>query len=180
MGGPQSLFGPTTVLFFLPPVLHNEETVERWNKLVEQFAGKPVNFVWIANEKGETIEPFLKTHSVKGWMVLDPQEESFKTYGIEGSSGVLIDAQGVIAGFSPMDPQAEQVQAVLDGRAIAITGDATNAQMNAIFEGRAVRLDAEPHRMPPLPEKPNLSPSEEVHISPSHESGTVSSTGPDY
>jgi uncharacterized protein (TIGR03435 family) len=179
-GGPQSLSGQVTVLFFLRPVSHNEHAVAQWNKMVEQFAGKPVNFVWIANEKEETLEPFLKTHPVSGWMILDPQDESFKAYGIEGGGGVLIDPRGVIAGFTFMAPDARQIQAVLDGHAVAIQGDPTEEQMEAFFEGNLVRIDAEPHRSPP-PQKPDLPPpSEEVHISPSQTHGTIGSSGPDH
>ena len=86
-GGPQSLFGQITAVLFLPPVSHNEETVSRWNALVEQFADNPVNFVWIANEKEESLAPFLKAHPVRGWMVLDPQEESYKAYGVRALPG---------------------------------------------------------------------------------------------
>lgn len=180
LGGPQSLFGQTTVLSFLPPVSHNEQAVERWNKLVDQFADKRVNFVWIASEEESTVEPFLNTHPIKGWLVLDPKEESYKAYGIEGGAGVLIDPHGVISGFTFMAPEEEQIQAVLDGRAIAIQGDPAEAQMDALFSGKAVRLEAEPHRMPPLPEKPNVPPSEEVRISPSQTHGTIASSGPDH
>jgi uncharacterized protein (TIGR03435 family) len=178
--GPQNLLGHTTVLLFLRPVSHNEQTVTLWNKLVQQFADKPINFVWIANEKEETLEPFLKTHLVSGWMILDPQDASFKAYGIEGGGGVLIDPRGVIAGFTFMAPDARQIQAVLDGRAVVIQGDPTEEQMEALFEGSLVRIDAQPHRSPP-PQKPDLPPpSEEVHISPSQTRGTTGSSGPDH
>jgi uncharacterized protein (TIGR03435 family) len=168
------------VLLFLRPVSANEEAVSSWNKLVEQFADKPVSFVWIANEREESLGPFLKTHPVRGWMVLDPQDESYKAYGIEGGAGVLIEPGGTIPGFTSMTPDVDQIQAVLDGRAIAIKGDPTEAQLDAIFDGEAIRLEAEPFRSPPLPQKPDLPPSDEVHISPSHSDGTISSSGPDH
>ncbi len=181
LAGPQNLSGETTVVLFLTPVSHNDETLASWNKLVEQFAGKPVNFVWIANEAEESLTPFLKNHPVLGWMLLDPQEESYKAYGIEGGSGVLIDSRGVIAGFTSGAPDHSQIQAVLDGRAIAIRGDATDAQLDAIFEGRAVRLEAEPFRMPAVSlEEPDLPRSNEVQISSSNVEGTISSTTPDH
>jgi hypothetical protein len=166
-GGPQSLLGQTTVLLFLGPVSHNEQVFSIWNKLAEQFVDKPVNFVWIANETEESLGPFLKSHPVRGWLALDPQEESYKAYGVEGAAGVLIDQHGMIADFTFMTPQENQIQAVLDGRAIAIKGEPSEAQMSAILDGKAVRLDAEPFRSPPPPQKPDLPPSEEVHISPS-------------
>ena len=178
--GPMGLSSQVTVLFFLPPVSHNEEAVVRWNKLVEQFTDKQVNFVWIATEKEETLAPFLKRQPVRGWLVLDRAEDSYKAYGIEGGAGVLIDPRGMIAGFAFMEPDARQIQAVLDGRAIAIKGDATDAQMSSLMEGKTVRLNAEPHHSPPPPEKPDLPPSDEVHIALSKTEGTVGSVGPDH
>lgn len=125
LAGPQNLSGQVTVLLFLRPVSHNEQTVSNWNKLVEQFADKPVNFLWIANEPEESLAPFLKSHAVRGWMVLDSQEESYKAYGIEGGAGVLIDTQGIIARYTSWTPDPKQIQAVLDGRAIAVKGKPT-------------------------------------------------------
>jgi hypothetical protein len=170
----------TTVLLFLRPVSHNEQAVSMWNKLIEEFAGKPVNFVWIANEGEDSLAPFLAAHAVRGWMVIDPQEESYKAYGVEGAEGVLIDSGGMIAGFTFMTPQKNQIRAVLDGRAIAITGDPTEAQLDAIFEGKAICLDAEPHRSPPPLQKPDLPPSDEAHISLSETQHTIGLSGPDH
>jgi uncharacterized protein (TIGR03435 family) len=168
------------VLEFLRPVSPNEQALASWNQLVEQFTGKPVNFVWIANEKQESLLPFLKEHPVRGWMVLDPQEKSYKAYGMDGGDGVLIDTHGTIAGFTSFI-QAEQIQAVLDGRAIAVEGDPTEAQLDAFFDGTAVRLEARPSRTPLPPQKPDLPPtSDKLHISPSKKEGTIGSTGPDH
>lgn len=180
---PQSLLGQNTVLLFLRPVSHNQETVERWNGLVEHFSGKAVNFVWIANEKEDTLFPFLKSHPVRGWLVLDPEEESYGAYGVEGSAGVFVDPHGIVTGFTLWAPEQDQVQAVLDGRGIVVEGEPTEDQLDALFEGKAVRLDAKPYRHPPPPpppQKPDLPPSDEVHISLSKENGTISSVGPDH
>jgi len=68
----------------------------------------------------------------------------------------------------------------MDGRAVAIKGDPTEAQRAAFFAGEAVRLEAEPFRSPPPPQKPNLPPSDEVHISLSQTRGTIGSVGPDH
>ncbi len=181
-GGPQSLSGQVTVLLFLRPVSPNEHAVTEWNKLIGQFAGKPVNFVWIANEKEETLQPFLKSHAVNGWMILDPQDDSFNAYGIEGGGAVLIDPRGVIAGFTFLHPEERQIQAVLDDSALLIQGEPSEEQKDALFAG-AVSLDAAPYRPPPPsppPQKPDLPPSEEVYISASQTNGTVAASGPDY
>ncbi len=179
-GGPQSLLGQITVLLFLRPVSSHEHALLRWNELVQEFAGKPVNFIWIANEQDTSLAPFLKSHHVAGWMVLDSREESYRAYGVEGAAGVLIDSFGTIAGFTFLTPEQEQIQAVLDGRAIAIQGDPTESQLDDFFEAKAVRIEAEPSRSPPPPQKPDLPPSDELHISPSTTEGTISSGGPDH
>ena len=151
LGGPQSLLGHTTVLLFLRPVSGNEQALSRWNKLVQQFAGKPVNFIWIANEQHTSLAPFLKTHHVAGWMVLDSREESYRAYGVEGAAGVLIDSLGTIAGFTFITPEEEQIQAVLDGRAIAIQGNPTESNWMTFskrkrFELKLSRLGLRPRR----------------------------------
>ena len=76
-----------------------------------------------------------------------------------------------------MDPDHDQIQAVLDGRALAIDGDATDAQLDELLTGRAVRLDAVAHRPPDAATKPDIPPSYEVHISPSTTRDTTSSAG---
>ena len=163
-GGPQSLTGQPTVLQFLRPVSANQNAIERWNQVAEQFSGK-VNFVWIANEPEDTLLPWLKTHPVRGWLVLDPKEESFKAYGVDGGASVIIDSHGTIAGFGFTVPEEQQVQAVLNGSTGLVAG-----------------LQAEPQRMPEpeIPKKPDVPPSEEAYISPSHSDGTVDNHAPDF
>jgi uncharacterized protein (TIGR03435 family) len=92
----------------------------------------------------------------------------------------LIDTSGKIAGFTFMAPEERQIQAVLDGHAIAINGYASDAQMDSILAGTAVRVEAEPFRSPPPPQKPDLPPSDEVHISLSKTKGTIGSIAPDH
>jgi hypothetical protein len=147
------------VLLFLRPVSHNKEAISAWNGLVGRFDGKPVNFVWIANEKEESLLPFLKEHPVRGWMLLDLQDVSYRAYGVEGADGVLIDPNGVVAGFPPWIPNQNQIQAVMDNRAVAIQGEPSEEQLDAFFDEKAVRLEARPSRIPPPPQKPDLLPS---------------------
>jgi uncharacterized protein (TIGR03435 family) len=117
---------------------------------------------------------------MNGWLLLDPTGETTRAYGAELSGTVIIDSSGRIAGFTFMDPDHAQIQAVLDGRALAIDGDATDAQLDEILAGRAVRLDAVAQRPPDAATKPNIPPSYEVHISPTTTRGTVSSAGPGF
>lgn len=101
-------------------------------------------------------------------------------------SGELIPANlvpmkaGKIAGFARIIPEDRPIDAVLEGPAIAIAGDADDAQMDDILAGRAVRLDAQPYRLPRAEPKPDIPPSYEVHISPTETRGTSSVGGSDY
>jgi uncharacterized protein (TIGR03435 family) len=65
---------------------------------------------------------------------------------------------------------------------VAISGDADDAQLDAVIAGGRVRLEAEPESTPkPKPQmKPDIPPSYDVHISPSRTRGTNSSSGPDF
>lgn len=177
---PASLFGHVTVLAFLPNVTANEELVSSWNRLVGKFANQPVQFVWITSGKVESLGPWVEKHPVSGWLLLDSDGATAREYGIDVTDGVLVDTNGKIAGFTFMLPEERQIQAVQEGRAVAMTGDADDKQLEAIMAGRIVRLNAEPHRFPAPQPKPNFPPSYDVHISPSSTRGTDSSSGPDF
>jgi uncharacterized protein (TIGR03435 family) len=185
-GGPENLLGRVTVIFLFPNVSSNPSLVSRWNQLLAQFADKPVNFVWITSESGPELAQWLQVHPVHGWLLLDSNGDTARAYGMErpgtlGADAVIVDRNGRIAGFTFVEPDEEQIKAVLEGRAIAIDGDATDAQLNEIIAGRAVRLDAGPYALSaPGEPKPEIAPSYEVHISPTATSGTSSSAGPDY
>jgi uncharacterized protein (TIGR03435 family) len=167
------------VIEFLPYVTANPQAVSGWNELVARFADKPVNFVWIASEEETALVPWLREHPVSGWLLLDPKRDTARAYGVELGDNAIVDTNGRIAGFTPM-PDERQINAVLEGKAVAMTGDADDAQMDAIMAGRTVRLEAEPHRMPVFATKPDVPPSYEVHISPSNAKGTIASSGPDF
>jgi peroxiredoxin len=139
---PPPFLGRTTVIGFFPNVSSNASSVSRWNKLIAQFAGKSVNFVCITSESEPALASWLLEHPMNGWLLLDPTGETTRAYGAELSGTVIIDSSGRIAGFTFMDPDHAQIQAVLDGRALAIDGDATDAQLDEILAGRAVRLDS--------------------------------------
>jgi len=177
---PPPFLGRTTVIGFFPNVSSNASSVSRRNKLIAQFANKSVNFIWITSESELTLVPWLVEHPLNGWLLLDPTGETTRVYGAELTGAVIIDSNGRIAGFTFMDPDREQIQAVLDGRALAIDGDATDAQLDEILAGRAVRLDAAPYHAPDAGTKPDIPPSYEVHISPTTTRGTTSSAGPGF
>ena len=178
--GPGSLLGQVTVLVFFPNISANEKLVSHWNQLVSKFSDQPVHFISITSEESPALDSWIEKHPVKGCLLFDPKEETAKAYGAEMSDGVMIGADGRIAGFNFMIPEEQQIRAVQEGHALAIRGDANDAQMNEILAGRAVRLDAAPRRIPMPTGKPDIAPSYEVHISSSSTNGTDSSGGPDW
>lgn len=116
---------------------------------------------------------------MSGCLLLDPLGATAHAYGVE-FGGAIIEPNGRVAGFTFMLPEEKQIKAVQEGRAIAMKGDAEDSQMDAILSGRAVRLDAEPHRTPVPEGKPDIPPSFEVRISPSKTDGTGDNQGPDW
>jgi len=181
---PPNLFGRVTVLAFLPNVSANASLLSDWNRLVAKFADQHVEFISITSEKESRLKTFLEKNPVSGWMLLDPQGQTVRAYGMEQltSTCVIVGVNGHIAGFTFTLPDEDQIKAVQEGRALAIQGDATDDQMKAILAGRAVRLDAEPYRfeLGTGEGKPDIPPSYEVHISPTKTRGTIGSEAPDY
>ncbi len=172
--------GRLTVIAFFPNVSSNASLVSRWNELQARFADEPVDFVWIASESERSLEPWLREHPVNAWLLLDSKWDTARAYGVEMAGAAIVDRDGRIAGFTFMYPDERQVRAVLEGKAIAMAGDADDAQMDDILAGRVVRLDAAPHRMPASEGKPDIPPSYEVHISRTKTRGTNGSAGPDF
>jgi uncharacterized protein (TIGR03435 family) len=175
-----TLTGQYTVLLFLP-VTPNTQAVGRWNDLIAKFSDQPVQFVWIATEPWSAVEPFLKDHSIDGWLLIDEKRELARAY--EGDSGedVIIDPSGRVAGFARF-LQAEQLTAILAGNGIAIPRDTPADQVFKLLANGKVRLEREPQRFdaPPVSEKPRIPPSYEVHITPSTTNGIDASSGPDF
>lgn len=165
--GPAYPAGQTIALLFLRFVSPDQEIVRIWNDLVERFAGRPVTFICIATEEESALIPFLANHPVRGCLILDPQEDSYEAFGVERWGGVLIDSRGMIAGFTLGPPAAEQIEAVIDGRAIAVRHDeATEEQLDAFFEGKSVRLEPKPLLSLDSwrADVPDLPPSEDIYI----------------
>ena len=77
-----NLTGQMTVVVFYPDTSHNLESVTRWNAVVEKFAGKPVQFVWVTGEEEDRLLPWLNEHPVKGWVFFDPEGKTGKAYGL--------------------------------------------------------------------------------------------------
>ena len=159
---PANLLGRLTVLTVLGPVSANLDAVGRWNALVDQFAGRPVQFVWVASEYQPPLGPWLQKHPVKGWLLLDPLGATALAYGMEEPAALLIGSDRRILGFDrSMVPEARTIEAALGG------GE--------------VRLDAESPRMPrPGEHRPRFAPSLAVHIASAQGERPGESRGSDY
>lgn len=158
------LRGIPSVLAFYPDTSHNPEWALKWNALVEQFADKPVQLVWITGENEKSLLPFLRKHPLKGWVFHDPDGATGRSYGMEMPAAVIVGMDGKILGFDHMMlPSAETVAALLEGRTVP-------------------HLRAEPPKMPRFEDhKPNFPPSYIVHISPTkHENSGGNYGGMDY
>ncbi len=164
----ESLSGQITVLVFYPDTSHNLQSVSRWNALVGQFAGKPIQFAWITGEKESSLLPWLEQHPVKGWVFHDPDGATRRAYGLEMPAAVIVGADRRVAGFDgSMLPESETLTAALAGRITTAPPELTPAALRAFDESGLVRLQAESPRMPsPDDYKPDFAPSYTVHISP--------------
>jgi uncharacterized protein (TIGR03435 family) len=175
------LYGKPTVLIFYLNTSRNLQTVTMWNTLVDQFAGKPVQFLFISGEEGATLLPWLNQHPIKGWVFHDPDGQTGKAYGLEQPATVFIGADSKIVGFGDMGfpPDARLVNAALEGR--ITTTRPTQATIKAFIESGQELLNAEPQRIPrPNEQRPKFPPSFTLHISSSQSEGRGNSSGNDY
>jgi uncharacterized protein (TIGR03435 family) len=174
-GDPPSLSGQMTVLAFFPNTSHNPEQVARWNELVEQFSGKPIQFVWITAENETSLLP-------KGWALLDADGATGRSFGMELPSAVIIGADGRIIGYDgSMVPSAETLTAALEDRIATVMPKGDIAELMAFAKSRKVLLGPEARRMPrPEENKPDFEPSYIVHIAPAKDEASMNASGPDY
>jgi uncharacterized protein (TIGR03435 family) len=172
---PADLFGQITVLAFLPNISSNPRLVEAANALVGQFAGQPVQFVWITQEEEPSLAGWLADHPLKGFVLLDSTGVTGRSYGLGLPAMVFIGADGRIIGFSrAIIPTTDMLEAVLEGRVTTTPPKPGPAELRAFVESHQLLLEAHGPRLAnPDDNRPNFPPSNAVHISPSQrESGT--------
>ena len=162
-----NLTGQLTVLAFYPDTSHNLQAVTIWNAVVDKFAAKPVQFVWITGEKEATLLPWLTQHPIKGWVLYDPKGQTGNAYSMEIPSNVIIGKDRKIVGFYDGIMETENLlNAVQEGRTTTTRPDPSN--FKAFIQSGQVLLDAEPRRMPRMPDnRPPFPPSYTLHVSPS-------------
>jgi hypothetical protein len=174
-----SLFGQITVMAFYPNTSQNLQSVARWNALIDQFAEKPVRFVWITGQKESSLSPWLAEHPLKGFVLLDANGATGRSYGMELPATVIIGVDGRIIGFERL-LSADILNAALEGR-ITTTPLKGSAELKAFIESHKVLLDAQAPRVPrPDDHKPDFAPSYAVHISPSQNNDAGNYEGTDF
>jgi uncharacterized protein (TIGR03435 family) len=175
------LTGRLSILVFSPRPSQNPQIVTEWNRLVDEFADKPVQFLFVSGERESTLLPWLNQHPIKGWVFHDPDGKTGNAYGLEQPATIFIGTDGKILGFAfgGFPPEVEEVKAALEGR--ITTTQPTPGTMKAFLASHQVVLNAEPFRFPSADEyKPKFPPSYELHISPSQSEAGVNSSGPDF
>jgi uncharacterized protein (TIGR03435 family) len=167
---PYNLGGQLTVLVFFPDTTHNPQMVDLWNAVVDKFAGKPVEFVWVTGECECTLGPWLQQHPIKGWVLLDREGKTGNAYGLEMPANAIVGEDRKIVGyFNGIQEIDSLIGAVQDGR--ITTTHPSQATLKAFIENKQVLIEAEPPRMPRVEDhKPPFPPSFTVHISPSQRS----------
>jgi uncharacterized protein (TIGR03435 family) len=179
-----NLKGWLTILVFSLRTSKNPQIVTPWNKLIDEFAGKPVQFLMISGEQESTLLPWLGQNPIKGWVFDDPDGKTGNAYGLQEPATVFVGTDGKIIGFGfgGFPPQNSEVNAALEGR--ITTNQPTPATMKTFLENHQVLLYAEPFKFPRADAyKPNFPPSNELHVSPSQGSaaeGKGNFGGPDY
>jgi uncharacterized protein (TIGR03435 family) len=177
---PSNLSGQLTVLAFFPDTTHNLQSVTLWNAEVDKFLGKPVEFVWITGESESTLQPWLQQHSIKGWVLHDPEGKTGNAYGMDLPANVIIGADRRIVGFFRGIQEIDNLlQAVHDGR--ITTTRPSKATLKAFIESKQVLMEAEAPRMPRAEDqKPPFPPSFTVHVSPSQGEERSNSSSDDF
>jgi uncharacterized protein (TIGR03435 family) len=175
-----NLSGQLTVLAFFPDTTDNLQSVTAWNEVVEKFADKPVQFVWITGEKESALLPWLEEHPISGWVLLDSKGQTGNAYGMEIPANVIVGTDRKIAGFYMGIEETERLlEAVQGGRITTTLPD--KATVKAFVESGKVHIDAEPQRMPrPDDHRPAFPPSYTVHVSLSQGEERGNASADDY
>ncbi len=98
------------------PVLNSLRTATDPGKVV---------FLAVADQDAATVQPFLKTHPIDGWIGLDTEGKVFHSYGVEvRPATVVIGPNGRIVSSSvpPEQLHPEQLTALAEGRPVTLGG----------------------------------------------------------
>ena len=90
-------------------------SIPHMNELVEQFKGKPVEFISISSEDEATLKKFIAKKPLKSIVAIDKGSTTSDAYDVQGIPHiVVIDPQGKIAKIDhPMRISASDIQKLL-------------------------------------------------------------------
>jgi uncharacterized protein (TIGR03435 family) len=154
--------GKVVVVRLTNGIMFDDPQSVRWNELAARFVGRPVEFVLVTSEPESMVKRILRDAPVSGWIVLDPEESTARTFGMHAvPCTIVIDAMGRVAGFA----RGSRVD---------------EAMIQSVLNGEPRGFEAEPEMLlHPQEPMPAYSPSYEVHISPTTrtDNGTSISAG---
>jgi len=166
---PSSLFGRLTVLVFFPDVSDNPEAAMKWNSLIGQLDGKPVQFVLITGEKEAWLLPALARHPFKGFVLLDRSGLTGAAFGMQHPESVIIGTDGRIIGFrGAFLPNADVINAALEGRITLGPLQPGTPEAEAFSKSHNMVLERQAREWPTAASlRPDFPPSYTLHVSPS-------------
>lgn len=69
------------------------------NELAAKFKDRPVQFLSVTADPEADVRKFLKTHTLQGWVGLDPDGVAFEAFGVHGIPHmVILNAKGEVLG----------------------------------------------------------------------------------
>jgi uncharacterized protein (TIGR03435 family) len=98
------------------------ENIPHINELALRFERKPIVFISITDEDDSTVSRFLRKFPISGWVVTDPQRETFRSYRVQGvPQTFLIDAGGVLRAItSPSHLDESVLSDLVAGRTVKL------------------------------------------------------------
>jgi|GEM_PF-975014 len=126
------------------------DNIPHFNDLADKMQGKPVRFISVTDEKQETVEKFLKAHSLKGWIGVDTDKSAFQAFKVRGRPDtIVIDAKGMVVWRTyPSNLTEKELNDVIDGKFVKSGKDrplietSNNTSAPAILEVRISTPDA--------------------------------------
>ena len=108
-----SLRGKVVALSFDADDVFPEQVAE-WNEVPHRFQDEPVQFIRVMGGSEFLLDQALKKTPYLGCVLWDRDSANASNFSLPtGSGAVVVDQLGVIAGYTPDEPSAEDVRALL-------------------------------------------------------------------
>ena len=115
------------------------EEIPRLAALAAKFEGRRVRFISVSDEPRATVEGFLKTHPIPGWVAYDGAE-AFRVFKVRGRpQTVLLDPEGRVAGKTYPTLVTEAVlENLLAGRKTGLAEPEADERPSSADKGEAL------------------------------------------